>query len=82
MGSSRTPTGRSSGLVVARTFRRDHFLLRVRLDGSLDAPQDAPLDRQTLEVAVRGDAVPAVGDPVRLAVDPAAVIVLGTQQGK
>jgi thiamine transport system ATP-binding protein len=70
--------GPLAGVVVARTFRRDHFLLRVRVD----APSATPRDGLTLEVAVRGDAVPAVGELVRLAVDPAAVVVLGTQRGK
>ncbi len=54
--------GELAGVVTARTFRRDHFLVRVRVDS------------EELDVAVRGDAVPAVGDAVRLAVDPAAVV--------
>ena len=58
--------GSIAGVVVGRTFRRDHFLVRVKVaDGS-------PLD-----VAVASDQVPAVGDPVHLAVDPDAVVHLG-----
>ncbi|HZP28613.1 MAG TPA: ABC transporter ATP-binding protein [Acidimicrobiia bacterium] len=60
------PAGPLAGTVAARTFRRDHFLLRVDVEG------------EPLDVTVRGDHVPAVGDPVRLTVDPAATVVLGT----
>jgi thiamine transport system ATP-binding protein len=60
-----TPDGSIAGVVTARTFRRDHFLLEVKVAGG------APL-----EVAVTGDRVPAVGDGVRLDVDPEAVVPL------
>jgi thiamine transport system ATP-binding protein len=63
------PTGPIAGVVTARSFRRDHFLLRVEI----------PATRETLEVAVREVAVPDAGDPVRLAVDPSAIVVLGTE---
>jgi TOBE domain len=54
-----------TGVVTARTFRRDHFLVRVKVaDGS------------PLEVAVRGEAVPEVGDAVTLVADRDAVIPL------
>ena len=59
------PTGSVTGVVTARTFRRDHFLVRVKVaDGS------------PLEVAVRGEVVPDVGDAVTLAAEPDAVIPL------
>jgi thiamine transport system ATP-binding protein len=57
--------GPIAGVVTARTFRRDHFLLEVKV-------ADAP----SLEVAVTGDRIPATGDPVRLAADPAAIVPL------
>ncbi len=53
------------GVVTARTFRRDHFLLEVKV-----------ADGPSLEVAVTGDRIPAAGDPVRLAADPAAIVAL------
>ena len=59
--------GPIAGVVTARTFRRDHFLLEVKV-------ADAP----SLEVAVTGDRIPATGDPVRLAADPAAIVLLTT----
>jgi thiamine transport system ATP-binding protein len=59
------PEGPIAGVVTARTFRRDHFLLEVKV-------ADAP----SLEVAVTGDRIPATGDPVRLAADPAAIVRL------
>ena len=59
------PQGAVAGEVEARTFRGDHFLLRVR-------PETGP----TFEVATRWDPVPAVGDRVRLRIDPDEVVVL------
>jgi thiamine transport system ATP-binding protein len=59
------PAGPLAGVVTARTFRRDHFLLRVQV--GTEAP---------LEVAVRADDVVPVGAEIRLAVDPAAVVPL------
>lgn len=53
------------GVVEARTFRGDHFLLRVR-----------PVTGGPLEVAAAWAPVPRVGDPVRLAVRAEDVIVL------
>jgi thiamine transport system ATP-binding protein len=59
------PQGPIAGVVTARTFRRDHFLLEVKV-----------ADGPPLEVAVTGDRIPAVGDPVRLAVDADAIVPL------
>jgi len=59
------PDGPIAGVVTARTFRRDHFLLEVKV-----------ADGPALEVAVTGDLIPAVGDAVRLAVDPDVVVSL------
>ena len=50
--------GGLAGHVVSRTFRRDHFLVRVRLAGS---------QAETLEVAVP-DEPPAIGTDIRLAI--------------
>jgi thiamine transport system ATP-binding protein len=60
-----TRDGPIGGVVTARTFRRDHFLLEVKV-----------ADGPPLEVAVTGESVPAVGDDVRLTVDPGAVVPL------
>ena len=59
------PDGPIAGVVTARTFRRDHFLLEVKI-----------ADGPSLEVAATGDRIPTTGDPVRLAVDPDAVVPL------
>jgi len=59
------PDGPVTGVVTARTFRRDHFLLEVKV-----------ADGPPLEVAATGARVPAVGDAVRLVVDPEAVVPL------
>jgi thiamine transport system ATP-binding protein len=59
------PDGAIAGVVTARTFRRDHFLLEVKVAGG-----------PPLEVAVTGDRIPAVGEAVRLAVDAGAVVPL------
>jgi thiamine transport system ATP-binding protein len=55
--------GRLAGTVVARSFRRDHFLVRVALDPS----------RDEIDVIVPGDAPPPVGTALRLAVTPGAL---------
>jgi thiamine transport system ATP-binding protein len=60
-----TADGPITGVVTARTFRRDHFLLEVKVAGG-----------PPLEVAASGDRVPAVGDAVRLTIDPDAVVPL------
>jgi thiamine transport system ATP-binding protein len=60
-----TPDGPIGGVVTARTFRRDHFLLEVKVAGG-----------PPLEVAVAGDRVPTAGDAVRLTVDPGAIVPL------
>ena len=59
------PEGPIVGVVTARTFRRDHFLLEVKV-----------ADGPSLEVAATGDRIPVAGDPVRLAADPAAIVPL------
>jgi thiamine transport system ATP-binding protein len=59
-------TGSVVGVVVARTFRRDHFLLRVKV------AEGAPL-----EVAVRDVALPEIGDTVQLDADADALVALG-----
>ena len=70
-GAPRGPAARPArtapiaGVVTGRTFRRDHFLVEVEVD-----------DGPSLEVAATGDRIPAAGDPVRLAVDPAAIVAL------
>jgi len=51
------------GTVADRTFRRDHFLLTV-----------TGTDGTRYEVAATGDDMPAPGDSVRLAVDPAGAV--------
>jgi len=57
------PDGPITGTVVARTFRRDHFLLTV-----------AGPDDMRYEVAVAGAVVPTPGDHLRLSVDPSAAL--------
>jgi thiamine transport system ATP-binding protein len=51
------------GTVVARSFRRDHFLVRVALDPS----------RDEIDVIVPGDEPPPIGTELRLAVTPGAL---------
>lgn len=63
-----SPGGPLSGVVESRTFRRDHFLLRVKV-----------VDGAPVEAAVTGADVPEIGDAVTLAVDPGAVVVLPPQ---
>ena len=65
MACASTADGPVVGVVTARTFRRDHFLLEVRV-----------ADGPSFEVAVTGDRVPAAGDAVRLAADPGAIVAL------
>jgi thiamine transport system ATP-binding protein len=60
-----TPDGPIPGVVTARTFRRDHFLLEVKV-----------ADGPPLEVAATSERVPAVGDAVRLTIDADAVVPL------
>jgi thiamine transport system ATP-binding protein len=57
--------GPLSAVVESRTFRRDHFLLRVEMSWGLAA-----------EVAVAPDALPDLGATVRLSVDPGGLVVL------
>jgi thiamine transport system ATP-binding protein len=59
--------GTVRGVVVARTYRGDHFVVRVAtVDGG-----------PVLAVAARWTPPPAVGERVTLALDPAGVIPLG-----
>jgi len=57
------------GEVTARTFRRDHFRLDLRID-ALAEPEDAV----QVEVPLDAPRVPDLGDRVGLAVDPAALV--------
>jgi len=59
------PDGELAGVVVARTFHRDHWTVRVELD---DPGGHGP---RSVDVVVRGLGPPAPGDRVRLHVDPA-----------
>jgi thiamine transport system ATP-binding protein len=59
------------GEVTARTFRRDHFLLDVRVDGA--APGEDPLQ---VQVPTDLAPLPDVGDRVGLAVASDALVVL------
>jgi len=58
--------GDLSGHVVVRTFRRDHFLVGVAIDGT----------DEVLDVVVRDVDPPDVGDAVRLTADPSGVVAL------
>ena len=49
-----------AGVAAAATFRGDHFLVPVHLEGGIG-----------VEVEARGDVVPAPGEAVRVAIDPA-----------
>jgi thiamine transport system ATP-binding protein len=55
--------GSLGGTVVARSFRRDHFLVRVALNPS----------RDQIDVIVPGDEPPPIGTDLRLAVTPGAL---------
>lgn len=57
--------GPIAGVVIRRTFRRDHFLVTVKV-----------ADGAPLEVAVRGGTVPDLGDSVHVAVESSAVVEL------
>jgi len=60
-----------AGEVVTRTFRRDHFLLEVRIDALGD---DA--DPVQVEVPVDTPVIPDVGDRVALAVAPDDLVAI------
>ncbi|HEY3671065.1 MAG TPA: ABC transporter ATP-binding protein [Acidimicrobiia bacterium] len=61
--------GAVGGEVVARTYRRDHFLLGVRVDAlSTEA------DPVHVEVPVDAASIPDVGDRIALAVDAADLV--------
>jgi thiamine transport system ATP-binding protein len=57
------------GEVTARTFRRDHFRLDVRIDAT-----EAPDDAVQVEVPLDAPRVPDLGDRVSLAADPTALV--------
>jgi thiamine transport system ATP-binding protein len=64
-------TGTVAGDVVTRTFRRDHFLLAVRIDTLPDTD-----DLVQVEVPVDADRIPTVGDRIALAGRPAEMVEL------
>jgi hypothetical protein len=64
--------GRVSVEVVARTFRRDHFLLDVHVADGVTS--DAAPERLQVEVPVDSHRVPDVGDRLRLAADDDALV--------
>jgi thiamine transport system ATP-binding protein len=67
-----------TGVVTARTFRRDHFALDVTLDVTPDGiPARTPSASLRVVVAHDADRVPAVGDAVDLEVAPEDVVTLG-----
>ncbi|MGH7292032.1 MAG: TOBE domain-containing protein, partial [Myxococcota bacterium] len=61
-----TVDGPLTGAVAERTFHRDHFLVRVALSGR----------DETLEVAIHDAPPPAIGEAVRLTVDPDGLVPL------
>jgi thiamine transport system ATP-binding protein len=65
------PEGQIEGSVKARTFRGDHTMLRVEVPAS-----DGTSSAARLEVEWRWNPIPAVGERVTLAVDPAGLVVL------
>jgi len=66
-GLSLDPGGPIVGVVETTTFRRDHLLVRVKVDD-----RDEPL-----VVAVPGPDAPAAGESVRIAVDRDRAVPLG-----
>lgn len=64
VGADASAAGTVSGSVVTRTFRRDHFLVAVRVDGLADDD-----DLVQVEVAVDATHLPQVGERVALAAD-------------
>ena len=59
------PGGPFQGVVRSRTYRGDHFLIKL-----------ASADDVSLEVVVRWQPVPAVNDELRLGIDPSAVLTV------
>jgi len=64
-GPAATPAGAVPVTVVDRTFRRDHFRVRVRTQGG-----------EVLDVAYRGTAIPPAGTPARLRLDGTRAVPL------
>ncbi len=62
--------GPLTGTVVARTFRRDHWSVRIALD---ETGSQTP---RAVEAALRGGDPPEPGDRVHLAVDPDGTVAL------
>jgi len=62
--------GTFRGVVVSRTFRGDHFVVRISPDGTAD----------DLQVVVRWQPVPEVDQELQLAIDDDAVISLDSDQ--
>ena len=60
------PGGGLEGVVRARTFRRDHWSVRIALE----------TDQQMLDVVIRDREPPSTGDRVRLAVDAGGMVGL------
>jgi thiamine transport system ATP-binding protein len=71
VGDERTDGADPAGDVVARTFRRDHFLLAIDVDGLPD--EEHPVQA---EVPVGSHRVPDVGDRVSLGVDAGDLVPL------
>jgi thiamine transport system ATP-binding protein len=67
------PDGRLRGVVVQRTFRRDHFRLRVEIHEVDGQPVGTGT---TVEVVVRDRTPPTVGMAVALAPDPSGIVEL------
>jgi thiamine transport system ATP-binding protein len=65
-----TEGGRVTGVVTARTFRREHFLIDVLVDAS------DPLDVVQVEVPLDRDRLPEVGAHVGLELDADAAVPL------
>lgn len=59
------PGGVFRGTVVSRTYRGDHFLVKLRIG-----------DEHVIEVVVRWRPVPEVGDDLTLTIDPEAAFVV------
>jgi thiamine transport system ATP-binding protein len=68
--------GALAGEVQTRTFRRDHWSVRVALDGNRPAPRDGDETPAVVDVVVRDAVPPASGDRVHLAIDPDGTVEL------
>jgi thiamine transport system ATP-binding protein len=70
------PDGELCGVVTGRTFRRDHWSVRVDLDAPHPAAPAvaATTTAATVDVAVRDEEPPAPGDRIRLRIDPGGAV--------